>query len=230
MHHVADVRNIQSAGCQVGRDKDVAASVTELIQRPFAVVLLHSAVECLAIHLHGVQVLPYPVHTLAMVAEHQRRFVSQGTQQLVERFQLVLHRRSDSIHRQTLRHRFLRIQEIQLQRAVHARKTRNLLRIGSRQQEAATQCRQLSDDLGHLILKAELQTLVELVDDQHTHGARLEILLVQVVVHTSRRTDNHRRRNALHGAVFLHSRTSAVTAHHRKAGRHGLEHLLNLQS
>ena len=97
MYHIFDFRNVQATGSQVGRDKDMATPVTELVQGTFPVLLLHASVEGLAIHFHGMKVLPYPIHTLAVITEYQGRFVTYRADQPVEGFQFILNGRRYTI-------------------------------------------------------------------------------------------------------------------------------------
>ena len=230
VHHVVHARNVESACSQVGRHQYGAASVTELVKGPLTVGLLHAAVKHFARKLPRTQVLHHALHTLTVIHKHQRRGITQATQQVVQCLQLVLFRRKYLLQAQTCSGLFRR-QEVELHQPlpVHTGKLRNLFGIGCRKQYALPQRRQLTDDFGHFVLKAELQTLVELVDDQRCHPTGIEILFLQMVVHAPRRADDDRRVQSLHRTVLVHSRTPAVTAHRLERRIHGLEHAFYLQ-
>ena len=89
VHHVVDARNIQSACGKVGRYQDGATAVAELIERPLAVVLFHTAVKSIAREFLRLQIGYRTLHALAIVHEYQCRTVAQRTKQPVQCLQLV---------------------------------------------------------------------------------------------------------------------------------------------
>ena len=229
VHHMTDIRNIQSAGSQIGRDEDRATAVAELVESAFPLVLFHSPVKDLAGHPFRTQVVPDALGTLAVIAKDQSLFRSQHAEQPVEGLDLVFFGRYYLIYMDTFCRPTVCLQKIQPHGAVHPREARNLFGIGGREQEATAQGRQPADDLSHFLLETEFQTLVELIDNERGHGSSLEIRLSQMVVHTARRTDDDRRTDCLHRPVFVHGRTTAVAAHHCERSPHRLEDLFGLQ-
>ena len=125
--------------------------------------------------------------------------------------------------------RFFIVQETQFGGTVHASELWNFFRVRSRKQESALQLGQLPDDGSHFFLESEFQTFVEFIDNQSLHGRSIEILLAQVVVHTTGRADDDGRLDTFHGAVFFHGRSTTIATHHLVRSVHALEYLVNLQ-
>ena len=185
--------------------------------------------EYLTEDFHRPQILSDTVSTFPVIAENDGRFITQTAQQTIEGLQLVLCRRIHLIQMQAFLRLLLPVQEIQSDRPVQARKLRNLFCVRSRQQKPPFQSREFGNHLLHFLLESQFQTFVELVDYQQADLSSFNILLSQMVIHSSRRTDDYRRIERLHRTMFLHSRTSSVTTHHPESGSHGFEYLLYLQ-
>ena len=81
---------LAAAACgKVGRYQDGATAVAELIERPLAVVLFHTAVKSIAREFLRLQIGYRTLHALAIVHEYQCRTVAQRTKQPVQCLQLV---------------------------------------------------------------------------------------------------------------------------------------------
>lgn len=78
-------------------------------------------------------------------------------------------------------------------------------------------------------MKAEFKAFVELIYHQCGYKAGIEVLLPQMVVHTSGSADDNGRVNAPHRTVLVHCRTSAVAAHRLERDVHRLEYVFYLQ-
>ena len=61
------------------------------------------------------------------------------------------------------------------------------------------------------------------------NGVGSDVLLAEMIVHTTRSGHHHVRIDLLERAVLFHCRATAVTAYDAEGGLHGFEHLLDLQ-
>ena len=129
----------------------------------------------------------------------------------------------------SVRQLLISVQEIQPYTLVYSSKAWYFFSISSGKKEPPAQIRQLAYHIGHFLLKSEFQTLVELINNKYTHCRCIYIAFFQMVVHTSRSTDNHRRTDTFHCAVFVHGRTSAIATHYLEVSTHSFEDLFYLQ-
>ena len=226
--YVLQPRYVKPAGSQVGRHQHGATAVSELVERAFAVGLLHAAVVGLGRKLQAAQVGQHAVGALAVVDEHQRRTVAQPAEQAIEGLQLVFLGRQHAVEAQAVGG-LVGCQEVQPGDFAQPREAGYLFGIGGRQQHALAQPWQAAYEGGHFVVEAQLQTLVELVNHQRGHRACVEVLLVQVVVQSARRAHDDGGMQLLHGAVLVHGGAAAVAAHGLESGAHGLEHGFGLQ-
>jgi hypothetical protein len=80
---VLDIRNIQAAGSEVGRNQYMATAIPEFIERTFTVFLFHASMKDSARELLRLEVLPYSFYTFPMIAEYQGRLAAEGTEQFI---------------------------------------------------------------------------------------------------------------------------------------------------
>ena len=68
---------------------------------------------------------------------------------------------------------------------------RYLLSVSSRKKNAASDIWQFGQQTNHLIAKAHFKTLIKLVDNKNADLCRTNISLVEMIVQTTRCTENH---------------------------------------
>ena len=143
MNYVFYTGDIQSAGSKISRDQYGTTAITKLIERPFTVGLLHTAMKHIAWEFLCLQISGDSFHTFTIVAEYKGRMITKHTKQVIESFQLIFFGRNNFMKFQT-RCKGIRVQEIQFDKSrtvsrklvltSYSGKLRNFFSIRSRKQ------------------------------------------------------------------------------------------------
>ena len=84
MNDMTHLWNIQPSRSQIGTYQHVHRAVSEFIQSPFPHLLLQPSMIDSMHYLLLRQILPYPLHTLSIIAEHNRLLSSEEAKESIE--------------------------------------------------------------------------------------------------------------------------------------------------
>ena len=133
--NIVNMRNVKTPCSKVGADKDMATTVAEAVERTLAVGLLHTSMKHTATDACRLQVLPYPLHGLAVVHKDEARPFAKRTEQVAQRLQFVLLGRMYHVKTDAGRYLLLVTEEVETDTLLtHTGKLRNLVGISGREQ------------------------------------------------------------------------------------------------
>ena len=213
VHDVLYVGNVESAASEVRAHQDIGAAVGKAVDGFLALPLVEAAMIGRNGEAFVRQKSRRALHAVPVIEKDDGAIALEATEQRCEDRELVFVGTVDDVHLDAVFLLGVLAEVDDLKAGGRERRVDELIRrdIGGREEDAARRTGQAAHRLVHLVGEAHLKTFVELVDDDESHVAGLDIPFVDMVVEASGRSDDDLRLDFPQFAVLVHRRSAAVT-------------------